>query len=144
MVNTYEGPQGRDRMRTYSKHPDHLRLGLSIVLAWPRHGADYISNYHQHQYLTKPECDIVHTDIQISPSPLNRVSRGNASAPLFLSYPSANSSSGTYCKVQSVYVLQEEGVIGENPENPTLFPAEHRVTCCCLALPPPMHFRPRR
>lgn len=99
-----------------SRHTDHWRLGLTIVLPWPRHGAYYISNYHQHRYLTMFVCVCaLRSARQITNTSTQCVSRGNASALLFLSQPADHQ--GLIVQHQAVCVLQQHEVIGENTQS---------------------------
>lgn len=108
VMNTYERQRACDRMRTgwrtatavVSKHTGHWRLGLTIVLLWPRHGAYYISNYHQRHYLTIGVCVCVchlHDKSPATPQSVCPEETHQLLSSSFLSHPLAHSSSGTYC-----------------------------------------------
>lgn len=109
VMNTCKRQRACDRMRTGwrteaavdSKHTGHWRLGLAIVLLRSRHGAYYVSNYHQRPYLTTTVCVCACTHLHVnSPTPPKSVypeETHQLPSSSFLSQPSAHSSSGTYC-----------------------------------------------
>lgn len=73
------------RVAVDSKHTDRRRLGLTIVLLWPRHWLYSISNDHQCWHLTIHTVCVKNTLArQITDTTKHSAARGNTTAPRFL------------------------------------------------------------